>query len=142
MSKLMIKIYEKQKKVSYIQELVGDIQYFEPDSLVTFTAYQQQYWTQMHRYFDIAINLCMLLPAYLLLTWSLALSRLRRKETGVLRALGFGKWQLFRLHLYEGVIVTVGQCSLGILLGTLLGYSMLFEIRAWLGHDIEISYPW
>jgi len=46
------------------------------------------------------------------------------KEIGILRAVGFGKFKVLRLFVYEAFILVMASSFLGILIGTVMGYSL------------------
>lgn len=49
----------------------------------------------------------------------------QKKEVGVLRAIGFTKYRVRMLYFYEALILVFTSCLLGIIIGTVVGYTML-----------------
>jgi ABC-type antimicrobial peptide transport system permease subunit len=46
------------------------------------------------------------------------------KEIGVLRAMGLSKRRLYLLYIYEAFILVLSSSLLGIIIGTMVGFSM------------------
>lgn len=51
------------------------------------------------------------------------------KEIGVLRSMGMTKIRINLLYFYEALIVVFSACSMGILVGTFVGYSMKLQLN-------------
>ena len=49
----------------------------------------------------------------------------QKKEVAVLRSMGFTKLRVKLLYFYEALILVVTASLLGVLIGTLVGYTML-----------------
>ena len=49
----------------------------------------------------------------------------QKKEVGVLRAMGVTKTRVRCLYFYEALILVLSSCILGVLIGTIVGYTML-----------------
>lgn len=49
----------------------------------------------------------------------------QKKEVGVLRAMGFTKYRVRILYFYEALILVIVSCILGVLIGTIVGFTML-----------------
>ena len=49
----------------------------------------------------------------------------QKKEVGVLRAMGFTKYRVRLLYFYESLVLVLSSCILGVLIGTIVGYTML-----------------
>ena len=47
------------------------------------------------------------------------------KEIGVLRAMGFTKIRIKLLYFYEAFILVIVSCSLGVMIGTIVGFTMV-----------------
>jgi ABC-type antimicrobial peptide transport system permease subunit len=47
------------------------------------------------------------------------------KEIGVLRAMGFTKIRIKMLYFYEAFILVIVSCSLGVMIGTIVGFTMV-----------------
>jgi ABC-type antimicrobial peptide transport system permease subunit len=46
------------------------------------------------------------------------------KEIGVLRSIGFTKWRIRWLYFYESMILVLASCSMGVLVGMAIGYTI------------------
>lgn len=46
------------------------------------------------------------------------------KEIAVLRSIGFTKWRIRWLYFYEAMILVLASCSMGIMVGMVVGYTM------------------
>ena len=49
----------------------------------------------------------------------------QKKEVGILRAMGFTKYRVRALYFYESLVLVLSSCTLGVLIGTAVGYTML-----------------
>lgn len=66
----------------------------------------------------------------------------QKKEVGVLRAMGFTKYRVRALYFYESLILVLTSCSLGVLIGTAVGYTMLLQFNLFLNATAEVFFPW
>lgn len=64
----------------------------------------------------------------------------RRREIGVLRAVGATRLQVGRLVVNEGVVISLIGCVIGLALGSVLGY-LFVRGSAAAGFDVEFFYP-
>ena len=53
----------------------------------------------------------------------------QKKEVAILRATGFTKYRVRMLYFYESLILVLSSCILGILIGVLVGYTMLLQFN-------------
>jgi len=51
----------------------------------------------------------------------------QKKEIGVLRAIGFTKCRVRLLYFYESLVLVLTSCTLGLLIGTAVGYTMVLQ---------------
>ena len=49
----------------------------------------------------------------------------QKKEVGCLRAMGFTKYRVRALYFYEALVLVLSSCCLGVLIGVIVGYTML-----------------
>jgi len=56
----------------------------------------------------------------------------QKKEVGVLRAIGFTKYRVRMLYFYEALVLVITSCILGVLIGTVVGYTMLLQFNLFL----------
>ena len=66
----------------------------------------------------------------------------QKKEVGVLRAMGFTKIRVKLLYFYEALVLVLTSCTLGILIGTVVGYTMLLQFNLFLHASVEPFFPW
>ena len=66
----------------------------------------------------------------------------QRKEVGVLRAMGFTKYRVRMLYFYEALIMVLSSCILGVLIGVVVGYTMLLQFNLFLGVKVPPFFPW
>jgi len=66
----------------------------------------------------------------------------QRKEVGVLRAIGFTKYRCSVLYFYEALVLVLTSCILGVLIGTVVGYTMLLQFNLFLKTTVEPFFPW
>ena len=66
----------------------------------------------------------------------------QKKEVGVLRAIGFTRTRVRLLYFYEALILVFTSCFLGILIGTVVGYTMLLQFNLFLSATIIPFFPW
>ena len=66
----------------------------------------------------------------------------QKKEIGVLRAMGFTKCQVKTLYFYESLVLVISSCILGVLIGTIVGYTMLLQFNLFLNQEVSTYFPW
>ena len=66
----------------------------------------------------------------------------QKKEVGVLRAMGFTKYRVRMLYFYEALILVMSSCILGVLIGTIVGYTMLAQFNLFLQQSTPAFFPW
>ena len=66
----------------------------------------------------------------------------QKKEVGVLRAIGFTKNRVRILYFYEALILVMSSCILGVLIGVVVGYTMLLQFNLFLGQSVAPFFPW
>lgn len=49
------------------------------------------------------------------------------KELGVMRAMGFTKNRITMLYIYEAFVLVVSSSMLGVLIGTLIGFTFVLQ---------------
>ena len=50
----------------------------------------------------------------------------QRKEVAILRAMGMTRIRIKLLYFYESMLLVLASCSLGVFIGVLVGYTMIF----------------
>ena len=66
----------------------------------------------------------------------------QKKEVGVLRAIGLTKCRVRLLYFYEALVLVLTSSSLGVLIGTIVGYSMLLQFNLFLQAGVTPFFPW
>ena len=66
----------------------------------------------------------------------------QKKEVGILRAMGFTKYRVRALYFYESLVLVLSSCTLGVLIGTVVGYTMLLQFNLFLHANVEPFFPW
>lgn len=66
----------------------------------------------------------------------------QKKEVGILRAMGFTRYRVKALYFYEALILVFSSCALGVLIGCLVGYTMLLQQNLFLGMHLSFVFPW
>ena len=64
------------------------------------------------------------------------------KEIGVLRAMGVTKMRIKLLYFYEALVLVFAACMLGILIGTIVAFTMMLQMDMFLNTDSEFIFPW
>lgn len=66
----------------------------------------------------------------------------QRKEIGVLRAIGMRKMRIYFLYIYECFILIFTGCMTGILVGTMIGWTMMLQRVLFTNIPISFYFPW
>ena len=64
------------------------------------------------------------------------------KEIAVLRATGVKKSRIISLYVYEALILVISSTLLGILIGTLIGYSMTLQQQLFTQIPVTFFFPY
>mmetsp|Transcript_27504 Transcript_27504/g.36781 ORF Transcript_27504/g.36781 Transcript_27504/m.36781 type:complete len:123 (-) Transcript_27504:41-409(-) len=64
------------------------------------------------------------------------------KEIGVLRAIGFTSLRICVLYFYEALLLVFASCLLGIVIGVLVGVTMVLQQDLFLAQPFEFFFPW
>eukprot|EP00708_Paratrimastix_pyriformis_P002012 GAFH01000750.1.p1 GENE.GAFH01000750.1~~GAFH01000750.1.p1 ORF type:complete len:1070 (+),score=469.34 GAFH01000750.1:43-3252(+) len=64
------------------------------------------------------------------------------KEIGIMRALGLTQWQMYRLYVEEAFTLVVSASVMGIVTGTLIGYTMTLQQSLFTQLPIPFYFPW
>jgi ABC-type antimicrobial peptide transport system permease subunit len=49
------------------------------------------------------------------------------KEIGILRAMGYTNRKIKVLYFYEAFILVIASCMLGVMIGTIVGFTMVLQ---------------
>lgn len=64
------------------------------------------------------------------------------KELGILRAMGFTKNRIIMLYIYEAFILVVSSSLLGVLIGTLIGFTFVMQQSLFAQMPLSFAFPW
>jgi len=64
------------------------------------------------------------------------------KEIAILRALGISKFSLYRIYIYEAFVLVMSSSLLGVLIGTVVSYTMTLQQLLFTQLPIPFSFPW
>jgi ABC-type antimicrobial peptide transport system permease subunit len=96
----------------------------------------------MNKGFNTIIALTMFLCFFALSANMSANLIQQTKEVAVLRSIGFTKWRIRMLYFYEAMILVLASCTLGILVGMVVGYTMSLQESLILGLSLGVFFPW
>lgn len=63
------------------------------------------------------------------------------KEIGILRALGFTRVRIVLLFVYEAFILVIASSLIGVLVGTIAAFTMVFQFSAFVDSPPIIFFP-
>jgi len=66
----------------------------------------------------------------------------QRKEIAVLRALGTGKLFVYRVYVYEAILLVLASAFLGMAIGSLVGYAMSAQRSLFLSLPTDFNFPY
>jgi ABC-type antimicrobial peptide transport system permease subunit len=64
------------------------------------------------------------------------------KEIGVMRAMGMHKTRIYLLYIYESFILVMSSSFLGVMIGTIVGFSMTLQQTLFTDIPILFYFPW
>jgi ABC-type lipoprotein release transport system permease subunit len=64
------------------------------------------------------------------------------KEIGILRAIGIEKGWLRRIYLYEAFVLVLASSLLGVMIGSVVGYTMLLQRILFTQLPLPFRFPW
>ena len=64
------------------------------------------------------------------------------KEIGVMRAMGMKKTRIYLLYIYEAFILVLASSLLGIMIGTMVGFSMTLQQILFTNIPLFFYFPW
>ncbi len=64
------------------------------------------------------------------------------KEIGILRAMGFTKGRIQILYVYEAFALVLSSSILGVMIGTIVGYTMVLQQVVFTAIPVEFFFPW
>ena len=66
----------------------------------------------------------------------------QKKEVGILRAMGMTKYRIRILYFYESLVLILSSCVMGVLIGAIVGYTILLQFNLLLHNSAEPFFPW
>jgi ABC-type lipoprotein release transport system permease subunit len=64
------------------------------------------------------------------------------KEVGVMRAIGISKCRIVMLYFYESSVLVIASCLLGVMVGTIMGYTMTLQSSLFIKSKLSFFFPW
>ena len=64
------------------------------------------------------------------------------KEIGILRAIGFTSSRIIFLYFYEAFILVMASCALGVMIGVIVGYTMVLQQAVFTDMPLAFYFPW
>ncbi|MBK8445577.1 MAG: ATP-binding cassette domain-containing protein [Micropruina sp.] len=124
-----------------LQRLVNDYPAFKLYESATWKTEQTNTFNNTLIVFDILIG-ALAIPSLLALMNTLAISVLsRRREIGMLRAIGSTRRQIRRMVMAESLLLSVIGTMLGLVAGLWLGYALVAAMAA-VGWQMPYAFPW
>ena len=124
-----------------LQRLVADYPAFRLYDAATWKAEQTATFNSTLVIFDVLIA-ALAIPSLLALMNTLAVSVLsRRREIGMLRAIGSTRRQIRRMVMAESLLLSLIGTALGLVAGLWLGYALVAAMSA-IGWQMPYAFPW
>jgi ABC-type antimicrobial peptide transport system permease subunit len=92
--------------------------------------------------FLMVIALTMVLCQFALIASMTANMLEQSKEIGVIRAMGFTKYRIYILYYYESFIIVFSSCVMGIIIGTILGWTMNLQRVLFTNLPLQFFFPY
>jgi ABC-type antimicrobial peptide transport system permease subunit len=92
--------------------------------------------------FSVIISITMFLCFFSLCSSMSANLLDQTKEIGVLRAMGFTKTRIKLLYFYEAFVLVGASCMLGVMIGTVVGVTMVVQQVVFTSIPFVFYFPW
>jgi ABC-type antimicrobial peptide transport system permease subunit len=92
--------------------------------------------------FNIIIAITMFLCFFSLCSSMSANLMDQTKEIGIMRAMGFTKSRIKILYFYEAFILVSSSCMLGVMIGVIVGFTMVLQQVVFTGIPLIFYFPW
>ena len=64
------------------------------------------------------------------------------KQIAVLRSIGFTSYRISNLYFYEAFLLIFASCLMGIMIGVLVGFTMVVQQNLFLSIETKLFFPW
>ena len=64
------------------------------------------------------------------------------KEIAILRSIGFTRVRIWLIYFYEAILVVFSACLFGIVVGVLVGLTMVLQQDIFLHQPFDFYFPW
>ncbi len=64
------------------------------------------------------------------------------KELAILRATGLTCAQIEKIYIYEAFVLVMSSCVLGVLIGTVVGFTMTLQLMLFVEIPLIFYFPW
>jgi len=92
--------------------------------------------------FGVVIGLTMFL-CFFSLTSSMTSNLFEQtKEIAVLRSIGYTKLRIRMLYIYEAFILVSASCILGVIIGSIVSFTMSAQQSMFMGVPLKFFFPW
>lgn len=92
--------------------------------------------------FNIIIAITMFLCFFSLSSSMTANLYDQAKEIGVMRAMGLSKRRIIALYVYEAFVLVMASSLLGVMIGTMVGFSMTLQQILFTDIPLFFYFPW
>jgi ABC-type antimicrobial peptide transport system permease subunit len=92
--------------------------------------------------FNVIIAITMFLCFFSLCSSMSANLMDQTKEIGIMRAMGFTKSRIKMLYFYEAFILVSSSCMLGVMIGVIVGFTMVLQQVVFTGIPLVFYFPW
>lgn len=59
-----------------------------------------------------------------------------------MRAIGISKCRIVMLYFYESSVLVIASCLLGVMVGTIMGYTMTLQSSLFIKSKLSFFFPW
>jgi putative ABC transport system permease protein len=84
----------------------------------------------VNKVFDVLIMIIMFLCFFALSSNMSANLYEQTNEIGILRSMGFTKNRIVMLYFYEALVLVFAACTLGVMVGTTVGYTITLQMAS------------
>lgn len=98
--------------------------------------------TILNMIFNVIIAITMFLCFFSLSSSMTANLYEQTKEIGIMRAMGMTKMRITLLYIYESFLLVMASSLLGILIGTMVGFTMTLQQMLFIEIPLQFYFPW